>query len=146
MAEDLSFHKKRRGVVRTSLTKLSTKLTPNPRSRSILENARNLAEKLKTLQQDFKTHQLAIIDRTDEEEALEEEQRALDDNDDSVSELLIRILRLINTVTPSKTPIVATKQLALLRAKLESIDVSVRDLDDAEVDSMYVLEEYREQS
>lgn len=147
----MNFHKKRRGVVRTSLTKLSTKLTEleaNSRDPTILENARSLAEKLRTLQQEFKTHQLAIIDHTDEEEGLEEEQRSLDDNDDLVSELHIRLQRLINSATSSRTPdtvSVATKQLTLLRAKLESIDASTCDLDDAEEDSICALEEYRDQ-
>ena len=72
MAE-LAFHKKRRGVVKSSLTKLGTKLidlegdTTVP---TLLESARNLADKLETLRQDFRTHQLAIIDCIDDGEAL----------------------------------------------------------------------------
>ena len=84
MAE-LAFHKKRRGVVRSSLTKLGTKLTEleaDPSSSTLSENARNLTEKLKTLNQDFNTHQLAIIDRTSDEGDLADEQQVLDDNDD----------------------------------------------------------------
>ena len=95
-SEALAFHKKRT-VVRFSLTKLGTKLTELEADTSIptLKNAKDLADKLKTLEQDFKNHQLSIIDRTDATEALAEEQQALDDNDDQVSELRIRIQRLI---------------------------------------------------
>lgn len=78
MAE-LAFHKKRRGVIWTSLTKLGTKLTKleaEPKSPALMENARSLADKLKTLKQKFKDHQLAIIDRTDNEEGLAEEQKS----------------------------------------------------------------------
>ena len=64
-------------MVRSSLTKLGTKLTELEADTSIptlKESAKDLADKLKTLQQDFKNHQLAIIDWTDGEEALAEEQ------------------------------------------------------------------------
>ena len=57
-------NKKRRGVVRASLTKLRTKLMDLEGDTTIptlMESARNLANKLETLRQDFKTHQLTII-------------------------------------------------------------------------------------
>ena len=151
MAEPLTFHKKRRSVVKASLTKLSTKLTEleadttNP---TLLEAAKNLADKLKSLQQDFKNHQLSIIDRTEEEEALAEEQLALDTGEDQVSELSIRIQRLITLATGSKSQDavrVANKQLALLQTKLESIDTAAQDIDGAEEDVTCTLEEYRDQ-
>ena len=62
MAE-LAFHKKRRSVIRSSLTKLGTKLAElegDTSSPAQSENARSLSDKLKALSQDFKTHQLAI--------------------------------------------------------------------------------------
>lgn len=68
---------------------------------AVLDSSKNLAERLKTLEQEFKHHQLAIIDLTVREDDLDEEQRALDDNDDVVSELHIRIQRLINSATLS---------------------------------------------
>ena len=70
MAE-LAFHKKR-GIVRASLTKLRTKLMDLEGDTTIptlMESARNLGDKLETLWQDFKTHQLTIMDRTNEEDA-----------------------------------------------------------------------------
>ena len=109
MAE-LAFHKKRRGVVRASLTKLRTKLIDLEGDTTIptlMESARNLADKLETLRQDFMTHQLAIMDRTNEEDALADEQQVLDNNDDQVSELSVRIQRLITLATKSKSPDVA---------------------------------------
>ena len=151
MAEPLTFHKKRRAVVRASLTKLSTKLTEleadttNP---TLLKAAKNLADKLKSLQQDFKNHQLSIIDRTEEEEALAEEQLALDTREDQVSKLSIRIQCLITLTTGSKSQDavrVATKQLALLQTKLESIDTAAQDIDGAEEEVTCTLEEYRDQ-
>ena len=127
MTEDLNFHKKRRKVIRASLTKLGTKVTDLEGTRPIPglpETAQSLSGKLKTLQDDFKTHQLKIIDLTDEEETLLEEQQALDDNDDIVSELNIRIQRLIASATPSTDADVmkvAPKQLKLLTGKLKDM-------------------------
>ena len=72
-----------------------------------MKSARNLADKLETLRQDFKTHQLTIMDRTNEEDALADEQQVLDDNDDQVSELSVRIQRLITLATKSKSTDVA---------------------------------------
>jgi len=77
-------------VVRASLTKLDTELTQlevKTDSPTLLESATSLAEKLKSLQQDYRNDQLAIIDRTEEDEALDQEQQALDDGDDSISAL-----------------------------------------------------------
>ena len=103
MAEDLSFHKKRSKVVRASLAKLSTKVTDlesNPSAPGVLESAQNLPEKLKTLKEEFRTHQLKIMDLTDAEESFAEEQHALDDNDDIMSELSIRIQQLVMSAMP----------------------------------------------
>ena len=89
MAE-LAYHKKRRAVVKASLTKLRTKLTDLEGDTSyptVLESAKNLADKLKTLQQEFRAHQLSIIDQTNDEDPLAEEQQTLDDTDDQVSEV-----------------------------------------------------------
>lgn len=111
----------------------------------MLESARNAAEKLKTLKEEFKTHQLAIIDLTDDEDDLDEEQQALDDYEDSISELDVRIQRLMKSASNPDKIGVATKQLTLLSAKLTYIEASVHDVDDSEDDSKCVLEEYRAQ-
>ena len=111
-----------------------------------MESARNPADKLETLQQDFKTHQLAIMDRTNEEDALVDEQQVLDDNDDQVSELSVRIQCLITLATKSKSLEVAreaNRQLTLLQAKLKSIDTAIHDLDNTEEDIACIFEGYR---
>ena len=151
MTEDsLTFHKKRRRVIRASLTKLGTKLTEleaNRDSANLLESASNLADKLKTLQQEYRNHQLSIIDHTEEEE-LAEEQQALDDNDDLTSLLSIRIQRLIISATPSPnldTVRIAAKQITLLQEKLRDISTSIDHVDDSHEDSTCELEEYRDQ-
>ena len=88
-------------MTKASLTKLSTKITEleadtaNP---DALRAAQGLASKLKTLDTEFKSHQLAIIDFTDDDDALTAEQQELDDHDDRVSELMIRTQRLVSTL------------------------------------------------
>lgn len=86
-------------AISTKQTELEASTT-NP---DLLRIVQGLALKEKTLDTIFKTHQLAIIDHTDGEEGLVAEQQALDDHDDSISELTIRIQRLISSVIPSST-------------------------------------------
>lgn len=151
MAELLAFHRKRRGVVKASLTKLGTKLTEleaNKESPTLMESASGLADKLKVLQQEYRNHQLSIIDRTEGEEALAEEQQALDDQDDQFSTLHVHIQRLITLATPSpKSDVirVASKQITHLQGKLKDISASVAHIDDSHEDSTCELEEYRDQ-
>ena len=62
--KDIDFHKRRRRVTKASLTKLGSKLTELEAVTSgpdALRLAQNLASKLKTLDVEFKAHQLAII-------------------------------------------------------------------------------------
>ena len=150
---DVDFHKKRRRVTKASLTKLSTKLTElesdtaNP---DTLRAAQGLASKLKTLDAEFKTHQLAIIDLTNDDEGLDAEQQELDDHDERVSELTIRIQRLISTLSPSmidgltKT---STRRLTRLQEKSAVIQGAVDTIPDdhGDDDSACTLEQYTEQ-
>ena len=89
----------------------------------------------------------AIIDRTNEEDDLAEEQRVLDDNDDVIAELNnIRIQRLLSAATHPVTPEavrVATKQLTLLQTNLDSVNNAVSALDD---DLKCTLEEHKDQA
>ena len=150
MSENLNFHKKRRGVTRSSLTKLSTKVTELEASRSspdALFNAQNAASKLNTLDTEFRDHQLKIIDLTTSEQALAEEQQALDHHDDIISELSIRIQRVITSVAPSATTDtlkLSKKRLELLQVKLKDVESAVNGLEESE-DNVWALEEYRDQ-
>jgi len=115
------FHKKKGRVIKASLMKLSTKLTElesdttNP---DALHEAQGLASKLKTFDTKFKTHQLAIIDLTDDDDGLAVEQQELDDHNDCASDLTLRVQRLISTLSPSMAmglSKVTTRRLAHLQ-------------------------------
>lgn len=87
------------------------------------------------------------MDLTTTEEALAEEQQALDDHEDIISELSIHVQRLIASVTPSASSDalkLSTKWLTLLQGKLKDIDTAVNGMDDDE-DNICALEEYRDQ-
>ena len=73
------------------------------------------------------------------------EQETLDNNDDQVSELNVHIQRLITLASKDQgTTRVATKQLTLLQANLESIDTAVCDIEDGDED-VVCIEAYRDQ-
>ncbi len=102
-----------------------TVLEASPDNPDTICIAQGLATKLKTLDAEFKTHHLSIIDLTYGEEALVEEQEALDNHDDQVSELNVRIQRLVSSLTTS--PVLnlqrsSLRRLTRLREKLASIE------------------------
>ena len=145
MAEGLSFHKKRRKVVRVSLTKLSTKVTDLEGSPTALgrcaKPVRIIEDTWRGVQGTSTKNHRPYGNREDEE------QQALDDNDDIVSELNIRIQRLVTLATPpvgTDTKKMVTKQLTLLTSKLKNIEMSINALEDDE-DGLCALEEHRDQ-
>ena len=79
--------RKRRGVVRGSITRLATRLreleeiTDQPRT---ADHASQLLAKLESLDGEFKAIHFEIIDLIDESEDLEKEQTVLDKHDDDV--------------------------------------------------------------
>ena len=87
-ARALANHKKRRGVVRASLTRLGTKLgelegsTDQP---DTLDHAKRLITKLECLDAEYKTHHYSIVDLTDDEGGLETEQAALDAHHENIA-------------------------------------------------------------
>ena len=83
----LSTHKKRRGVVRASVTHLNTKFSELESSFGGPDNLdiiKCLTTRLDALNTGFKVHHLAIVDLINDEEALQEEQDALDEHDDNL--------------------------------------------------------------
>lgn len=100
----LSTHKKRRGVARASLTRLGTRLgelegrTDAP---TALDNARRMLQRLESLDAEFKTHHLALVDLIEDEETLSGEQVILDTHDDEIAHLAERIQQVISASSRS---------------------------------------------
>jgi ATP-dependent helicase/DNAse subunit B len=98
-SEPTSTNRKRKGVVRASVTRLLARVSelehkerPSPGD---LDTARRLQQKLEELDSDFKTYHLAVVDLTDDE-ALDTEQAMLDEHDDKVTDLSARLQQLVS--------------------------------------------------
>ena len=94
---------KRRGVARAFLTRLVSrvkKLEHQPRGSTTPDLADRMAKKLVELDADFRAQHHALIDLIEEEEALEREHKTLDAHDNLVTELSVRIKRIISTSSP----------------------------------------------
>ena len=92
--------RKRRGYLRASVTRLAGRVTELEGTRDQPHNAdhaRQLLSKLQTLDADYRALHLEIIDLIDEKEveALEAEQRHIDQLDDDVSDLTVKLQTLI---------------------------------------------------
>ena len=84
--------KKRRGVARASLTRLTNRLKDlegESAEHKTLELAQRMSQKLSDLDSEFRTHHHALIDLIDDEDALAKEQEVLDTHDDLVAELSV---------------------------------------------------------
>ena len=152
----LSTARRRRGVVRASITHLEGRVVDLESKRELtaddVRSAQHLLQKLNSLEADFKTYHLSVVDLLDED-ALESEQVILDETDDQVVCLIIRLHRLTSSV-PTTPPPPATesnhgrrlsrrsthldKELRMILLSVESISPG------AEVDSCLLLQ-YEEQ-
>ena len=83
--------RRRRGVTQASITRLQSRLADlehDPGRPGVLESAQQILSKLKDLEADYKRQHLAIIDITEEERDLLDEQATLDRHDDEVAALV----------------------------------------------------------
>jgi len=151
---DLPTLRRRRGTVKASITKLTTKvaeLEARDSDPSVIGHAQQLLKRLETLDANFKTHQLAIIDIQDEGQ-LGAEQETLDKHDDDVTELSVRLQALSvpqvqmpaatgTALLPDRT--VIERRLAQLQARLTAVNGDVRRLtgDPNEVHMVYLYQE-----
>ena len=109
--------------------------------------AQRLSQKLDVLDSEFRTHHHALIDLVDDQETLRKEQSTLDDHDDLVTDVAVRIQQLINAC--SSTPEVsarkiASRRLSHLEKTLSSIRAAISSLS-GESDDFCVLRQYEEQ-
>ena len=123
--------RKRRGVVRASITRLTDRLkdlvadTDKPATQDL---AQGMARMLDAPDSEFRTHHHALVDLIDDEEALLAEQKTLDDHDDFVAELSARIQQLVNACTPSSDPPlrkIASRRLSHLKKALSSVTAAI---------------------
>ena len=86
------------------------------------DHAQRLSIKLETLDAEFKTHHFAVIDLIDDDGTLGREQETLDQHDDDVTSLAVRLQKLITA--SSATPTNSDHRKVLTR-KLQHMEKSV---------------------
>ena len=96
----LSSNRKKRGVVRASITRLHSRLEEVEAAGILPEtadSARRLTKRLEALSAEFKGHHFAVIDLMDSEEDLGREQDIYDRQDEDINQLSIRLEKLVSS-------------------------------------------------
>ena len=112
---------------------------------STLEAAKLLHTKLVTLDDDFKVHHFAIVDQT-AELLMGDQQDVLDQHDDEVAQLTVRIQQVITScsVLDGNPRKVSSKRLTHIQKVLATITSGLSSLPDAP-DDVVLLHQYEEQ-
>ncbi len=127
--------RKRRGVLRASITRLGGRLTElegtvdQPRT---ADHAKQQLNKLQSIESDFKKLHFELIDLIDDEDedAMETEQGVIDKFDDDVSDITIR-LEVLMTVTPLGAAPVTRPDRRQLTRKLSRIQTGLDRINEA---------------
>ena len=147
---NVSTLRKRRGVVRASITRLTNRLKElegDTDSPVTLDLAGGMTHKLDALDTEFRAHHQALVDLIDDEEALLTEQNTLDDHDDHVAVLTARVRQLVSACTPSSDLSlhkIASRRLSHLQKSLSSIRMAITTSGEEPLD-VCLLRQYEEQ-
>ena len=114
-----------------------------------IDVARRTKDKLESLDSEFKMHHFAVIDVIDEKDAtaLGKEQDILDEHDDEVSALTVRLQKLITTCTSIADPDVRkipSRKLTRLEKNLTSMNDQIKALTSDSGDSC-LIHQFEEQ-
>ena len=151
---------RRRGAIKARIAKLTTKvaeLEGRESDPSISTHAQQLFKRLGNLDSDYKTCHFAVIDVLDDEQQLADEQETLDNHDDEVADLDLRIQALMVAAATPPPPITTTtdarpltncaileRRSVQLQARLVTIHEKIGGLKDdgSEVHLVYLYQEY----
>ena len=141
--------RKRRGVVRASITRLGTRLTEleetsdQPRTP---DHARQILGKLRSLDEEFRGLHYELIDLIDagSEDALDAEQVILDKHDDDVAMLTVR-LEVLSTAVRAPSPVTSDplKPLARKLSRIKTGLQRIRDIisaTDTDIESSVIMQ------
>lgn len=153
MSTNASSLRKRRGVIRASITRLEKRLKDletTPDKFGVGDSAKQLVTKLEGLDTDFRALHFQLIDLMEEDSGeIEQEQDTLDEHDDNIAALSVRLKQL--TIKPSGggMPGLEGNRKALAR-KLSRLERSLQATDDAlstmsSSDDVSLLEQHAEQ-
>ena len=149
---DVSVLRKRRGVVRASITRLTGRikeLESKADQPTTTDVARRSKENLESLDSEFKVHHLAVVDAIDgtDDTTLRNEQDILDEHDDEISALAVRLQKLIATCSTIADPDVRkipSRRLTRLDKSLSSIADQVESLT-GDSSNTCLIHQYEEQ-
>ena len=152
----LSTRRKRRGVVRASVTRLDSRVSELERKKETspgdLATAQRFLRKLDELDEEFKSHHLSIVDLIGEE-SIDTEQGILDDHDDKVASLSSRLQQFISKLSSAHSSASMdsnpkqhhTRRLSHLERDLKLVVTTVDTITPgSEVDTC-MLQQYEEQ-
>ena len=143
--KSLSLNRKKRGVVRASITKLRTRLAELEAVASqpgTVDHARRLTTRLNSLMEEFKLHHFSVIELLDEEEDLATEQEIFDTQDEEITQLALRLENLVSSSDPTQYKM-AFNHLKHLEKGLLSVcsDIPTSPVDD----DVCLLQQFEEQ-
>ena len=129
----MSAIRRRRGVVRGSITRLRSRLSELKGKTDELDtpsHARRMAQRLETLDSEFKNHHYVIIESLEREEDLTREQNILDEHDEEIAQLSVSIEMLIASCPPTPSSDTSgrrliARKLAHLKKKLDSAATAI---------------------
>ena len=147
----ISNGRKKRGTVKASITRLLTRvgeLETAVDQADTLDHAQRSLIRLETLNSEYKFNHFTLIDFIEDEAILQREQENLDNHDDNVSDLSVRIQRLINSCTTAtmgpdihKT---SSRRLKHLQKNLSTVCDKIEELSDGPEDVCH-LKQHEEQ-
>ena len=151
MSGEISSRRRKRGAIRGSITRLQTniiELQSNPGRPDTPFHAQRIADKIKDLDNDFKTHHLSIIELVDNEEVLAEEQTISGDHDDIIAEMAVVVERLLSSSesSPSEAHSIAEKatvnrRLMHLQRLVETVAERIAEIEDPADTDICLLEQ-----
>ena len=146
--------RKKRGVVRRSITNLGKHLTELGELSDRAEancHAQRLSSRLTTLDSKFRSLQYQLMSMIEEEDTstIETEQSSLDKHDTDVDTLSVRIQQLLVATNPNSSVfpdkrVSLSRNLTFLEESLRSIDVAVNSLS-PETEDLALVQQYQEE-
>ena len=150
----ITTRRRRRGVVKASITRLVTKLEEletKVTEPSTLGHAQKMTQKLESLDSEFKGHHYVVVDSIADDEHVEanlaKEQDILDQHDSDVANLLVRLEQLVASCkanAESAPPRIAGRNLQHLRERLNIMSADISPIS-GEPEQAHLLEQYQEQ-
>ena len=157
-AQLISAQRRKRGVIRGSLTRLRTKIQELKSARpgdldTVAACARRISIRLKDLDSEFQTHHIALVELLEGEEDLVKEQKILDQHDNEISDVAESIdyilsdfdtnLRLASELDAKRG--LVHRKLLQLQKDLDLTTTAVNRLDvSSGKDKPFLLEQHKE--